>query len=77
MEIKLETGRYHQIRAQFSKEGHPIFGDFKYSPKRVAELFSRPALHAWKISFTHPIQGPFHEKKISIESDIPDEFKSF
>lgn len=53
VEIVLETGRYHQIRAQFAAIGHPILGDRKYGshtpfPKGIA-------LHHQKIEFIHPV----------------------
>lgn len=54
LEIDLETGRHHQIRAQLSKIGIPIKGDLKYGAPR-----SNPDgginLHARQIAFTHPV----------------------
>lgn len=54
LEIDLETGRHHQIRAQLSKNGTPIKGDLKYGSAR-----SNPDgginLHARKLEFTHPV----------------------
>lgn len=54
LEIDLETGRHHQIRAQLSKIGIPIKGDLKYGAPR-----SNPdggiSLHARKLSFVHPV----------------------
>ena len=54
LEIDLETGRHHQIRAQLSKIGVPIKGDLKYGASR-----SNPDggihLHARKLEFTHPV----------------------
>lgn len=55
LEIRLETGRSHQIRAQLSHEGYPIAGDQKYGAlTRLSGRSPRPALHSWKISFPHP-----------------------
>lgn len=55
VEIQLETGRHHQIRAQLSAIGTPIKGDLKYGAKR-----SNPdagiCLHARTLSFIHPVQ---------------------
>jgi len=55
VEIDLETGRHHQIRAQLAKAGHPVKGDLKYGAKR-----SLPGggimLHAKKLQFTHPVK---------------------
>ncbi len=54
LEIDLETGRHHQIRAQLAKVGIPIKGDLKYGAPR-----SNPDggihLHARKLSFIHPV----------------------
>lgn len=48
--IKLNTGRFHQIRAQLSSRGMPIYGDGKYGSREKAPYF---ALWANKISFTY------------------------
>lgn len=54
LEVDLETGRHHQIRAQLSKIGVPIKGDLKYGSPR-----SNPDgginLHARKLEFIHPV----------------------
>jgi 23S rRNA pseudouridine1911/1915/1917 synthase len=54
LEVDLETGRHHQIRAQLSKIGVPIKGDLKYGAPR-----SNPdggiSLHARKLQFIHPV----------------------
>ena len=54
LEIDLETGRHHQIRAQLSKNGTPIKGDLKYGSPR-----SNPDgginLHARQLNFVHPV----------------------
>ena len=56
LEIKLETGRHHQIRCQLAKIGCPIKGDLKYGADR-----SNPdgsiSLHARTISFVHPVSN--------------------
>lgn len=52
LEISLETGRYHQIRAQLSAIGHPIVGDGKYGSKSHQDEI---ALKAWKLTFDHPV----------------------
>ncbi|MDN3506980.1 MAG: RNA pseudouridine synthase [Simkaniaceae bacterium] len=52
VEIELETGRYHQIRAQFAAVGHPVLGDQKYGAKRKQDNI---ALHHYKLTFPHPI----------------------
>lgn len=54
VEIELETGRYHQIRAQFAAMGCPLLGDKKYGSKVP---FSGIALHHCKLQFRHPVKG--------------------
>ena len=49
LEIKLQTGRTHQIRIHLSAIGHPIYGDWQYGVKTA--LIKRPALHAGKLVF--------------------------
>lgn len=54
LEIKLCTGRHHQIRCQLAKIGCPIKGDLKYGFPRSNED-GGISLHAREISFTHPV----------------------
>ena len=65
---KLLTGRTHQIRVHFSSIGHPLLGDDLYGGNK--DLFSRQALHSYKISFIHPITN----KKEEFISNLPKEF---
>ncbi len=51
----LETGRTHQIRIHMKYLGYPLIGDYLYHPDM--EHIRRQALHAWKLSFRHPITG--------------------
>ncbi|NCA21579.1 MAG: RNA pseudouridine synthase, partial [Crocinitomicaceae bacterium] len=53
LEIQLETGRHHQIRAQLASIGCHIKGDLKYGAKRPNEDGSI-SLHARTLSFLHP-----------------------
>lgn len=59
-EIKLITGRHHQIRAQMSHNGMPLLGDSKYGSQESKDLSHRAgcrsvALCAYKLEFYHPI----------------------
>lgn len=56
LEIELETGRYHQIRAQLAAIGCPILGDTKYG-SRVDWPGGGIALHHTLLEFTHPVTG--------------------
>lgn len=87
MQIRLETGRTHQIRVHFAHLNHPVFGDPEYGgrdrwhrgifaperqlAKRLLALLPRQALHARKLSFIHPVSG----KPISCEAPIPADFQ--
>lgn len=53
VEIELDTGRYHQIRAQFSAIGHPIVGDVRYGAAPISGEGIH--LHSAKIAFLHPV----------------------
>jgi len=55
LEIRLETGRHHQIRAQLAAIGLPIKGDVKYGAKRP-NRDGGISLHARKITFMHPVR---------------------
>ena len=52
---ELVTGRTHQIRVHFAARGWPIVGDSTYGI--ASDLVARQALHAWRLSFPHPISG--------------------
>ncbi len=54
VDITLYTGRFHQIRAQFSEIGHPLVGDKKYGSTIQMDSFQFP-LEAYYLSFYHPI----------------------
>ncbi|MDO5557624.1 MAG: RluA family pseudouridine synthase [Clostridia bacterium] len=60
----LETGRTHQIRVHLSYIGHPILGDTLYGNK--SSLINRQALHAYRVTFIHPITN----EEICLESDF-------
>jgi 23S rRNA pseudouridine1911/1915/1917 synthase len=69
VEVQLETGRKHQIRAQLAHVGHPILGDRRYGASRA---FDRPgiALCAVRLSFEHPIS------KLQLVIDLPAQLSS-
>ena len=68
LEIKLETGRKHQIRAQLAEMGCPIVGDFKYGAD--SKIKRRIRLHAFYFSFIHPVT----EQRIELSTQMPKGF---
>jgi 23S rRNA pseudouridine1911/1915/1917 synthase len=84
LEVSLETGRTHQIRVHMAYIHHPLVGDPLYGggprlPKGAsAELvdilrgFRRQALHAWRLSFDHPVGG----EPVSVEAEPPADFQA-
>jgi 23S rRNA pseudouridine1911/1915/1917 synthase len=72
LEIRLETGRTHQIRVHMSAVQHPCVGDTTYGadPTLAQRLgVSRQWLHAVRLGFTHPGTG----EPVAYESDYPDD----
>jgi 23S rRNA pseudouridine1911/1915/1917 synthase len=53
LDVRLETGRKHQIRAQLAAAGHPLLGDRLYDGPKAARLF----LHAAVLGLAHPVTG--------------------
>lgn len=67
LEVRLETGRKHQIRVHLSSIGHPIVGDERYGAAPIP--LKRPALHAHRLRFKHPVTGA----PLTLESPLPPE----
>ncbi|HXA42358.1 MAG TPA: RluA family pseudouridine synthase [Candidatus Solibacter sp.] len=57
LEVTLGTGRTHQIRVHLAAIGHPLVGDTVYGRRQPAAVIDRPALHAFRLAFRHPITG--------------------
>lgn len=66
LEVKLHTGRHHQIRAQLAKIGVPIRGDLKYGAPR-SKSGGGIGLHAREISFIHPVK----QEPVRIVAPVP------
>ena len=66
VELLLETGRTHQIRVHMSHIGYPLVGDYLYGGE-APWLLDRQALHAYKLSFNHPVTG----KRLTVEAPLP------
>ena len=71
LEVKLQTGRKHQIRLQLAHRGYPILGDRKYGSRR-----SWPtgiALHGRRLVISHPVGGA----PLELEAPLPEAWSSF
>ena len=76
LEVRIETGRTHQIRVHLAHLGYPIVGDATYGRRRsamraagaphVVSEFPRQALHARRLSLSHPVSG----RALTIESAL-------
>jgi 23S rRNA pseudouridine1911/1915/1917 synthase len=87
LEVRIETGRTHQIRVHMQAIGHPVVGDFLYgAPHRIdhkptgpkkdtgqAIELPRNFLHAAELAFTHPRTG----KPVAVSAELPPELKDF
>ena len=81
LEVRILTGRTHQIRVHMKHLGHPIFGDAEYGGARRGSLrdagvraalegFDRLALHARRLEFQHPRSG----EPLRFEASLPEDF---
>jgi 23S rRNA pseudouridine955/2504/2580 synthase len=78
LELKLLTGRTHQIRVHLAHAGHPVLGDDKYGDfplnrSLAKEGVKRLLLHASRLSLRHPLE----KEKLSFESKLPEEMGAF
>ncbi len=69
LEVKLETGRTHQIRAHFSAIGHPLTGDSTYGGEARYGL-ERQFLHAHRLAFAHPASGEAMDFRSELPADL-------
>lgn len=70
LEVKIDTGRTHQIRVHLSEIGYPVVGDEVYSNGKNEFGVHGQLLHAKCLDFNHPITG----KKMHLEAELPQEF---
>lgn len=81
LEIDILTGRTHQIRVHLKSLGNPLVGDPVYGEARWRGLprpswralstFPRPALHAWRLAFDHPVDG----QRLDLEAPVPEDLR--
>lgn len=72
LDVRLETGRTHQVRVHLAAIGHPVAGDLTYGASpvlRAALGLTRPALHARRLRFSHPVSGAC----VDVSEPLPDD----
>ncbi|MDA1279077.1 MAG: RluA family pseudouridine synthase [Chloroflexi bacterium] len=72
LEVRLETGRMHQIRVHMQAIGHPVVGDQTYGRRTTTGGLTRQFLHASQLVFAHPVSG----EQLSLISDLPDDLRN-
>lgn len=65
VEVQLETGRKHQVRAHLAGLGCPVIGDEAYGA--TTDPAGRLGLHAWRLAFDHPVE----RRRVELESPLP------
>ena len=70
LDVRLETGRTHQIRVHLAAIGLPVAGDPVYGAPDPQ--LGRQFLHAWRLAFTHPVTG----EPLEVESPLPPELQA-
>lgn len=79
LDVKIDTGRTHQIRVHVAATGHPVVGDTMYGAPRQARgknaviSLARNFLHAAELEFRHPHTG----ETIALKSELPEELREF
>lgn len=71
LELKIDTGRTHQIRVHMSYIGHPVVGDMVYSNGKNEFGVEGQMLHAKSLEFKHPVTN----KEMHLEAELPEYFK--
>lgn len=78
VEVRIHTGRTHQIRVHMSSIGHPVIGDVTYGNSSMNRKFikkyglRRQFLHARLVEFKTPVK----DKQVSVEAELPDELNN-
>src|SRR5438045_3278024 len=78
LELRLLTGRTHQIRVHLAHAGHPVLGDDKYGDFELNRTLAKQGvqrlfLHARKLAFNHPLE----KERLRLESPLPKDMAAF
>ena len=73
LDVRLETGRTHQIRVHLAAVGHPVAGDVVYGRRPRPEGLGRQFLHAARLAFAHPESGD----ELDFSSPLPADLAGF
>ncbi len=78
VQLRLMTGRTHQIRVHLAHAGHPVLGDGKYGDFELNRALAKEGvkrlfLHARRLAFDHPLDG----RRVELESALPEEMLRF
>jgi 23S rRNA pseudouridine1911/1915/1917 synthase len=73
VDLKLESGRTHQIRVHMAAIGHAVVGDARYGTPDKRLGSGRFFLHAYALAFTHPVTG----EAMQFEAPLPDDLSSY
>jgi len=87
LQLRLQTGRTHQIRVHLAHYNHPVFGDPEYAGREqrirgiapelrraahcLLKIIDRPALHAARLGFVHPVSG----ESLEFSADLPEDMQ--
>jgi 23S rRNA pseudouridine1911/1915/1917 synthase len=74
LDVRLETGRTHQIRVHFAALGYPVAGDAVYGRRPRPAGLERQFLHARRLSFPHPTEP---ERRLVFDSPLPPDLSAF
>lgn len=74
VQVRIETGRHHQIRLHLAHAGHPVVGDRKLGRRGASDPRARRTLlHAARLAFRHPVGG----RRLVVEAPLPDDMQAW